>query len=393
MAELLGSQSVNRIEAPWYARAGVGLDSASVGADKVCLLDDGELDLPTPSCVIEATRVALALGKTRYDDLKGLCSLRAQICLNLSRYESVEVSTDEVLIANGSSQAIFQLFQCVLSSGDRVLVPSPAWQSYEQGVRSAGGIAVRYACAGSDPDLEELHALVRGGAKMLVINSPHNPTGTVLSRRFMEGVVALAAEHDLILLSDEAYHGLTYQGVESVSARSVRGPSEARIITSRTFSKAYSMAGYRVGYIYGPRDLIDRASSLQAHVSDHVCTFSQYGALAAAQLPASFLSDRSSIVEDRMGVAYEAISSVFPCAMPQGGFYLFPDVRGVLGEQWRSSASIARALKAHCGISVLPGESFGSPGHLRISVALSGRVLIARAMQSMTRYLEGKSSS
>lgn len=349
-------------------------------------LNDGELDLSPPSTVIEATQDALAAGKTRYDEVKGLRSLREKICEKLWRDDGISANPDEILVTNGSSQAIFEIFQCYISPGDRVLIPTPAWPTYEQGIRIAGGVPVGYPCFNPDLDIDLMRRLTGSGAKMIIVNSPHNPTGTVLSRATIEGLIALADERDMLVLSDEAYDGLLHNTVERVSALMVGVAERSRILTTRSFSKSYSMTGFRIGYFHASRNIVDRCAMLHEHLSDNVCTFAQFGADAAMGLSPQFVAERAAILQQRLETAYELISPILPCSKPSGGFYLFPDLRPVMGGRWNTAPEFVSSLLRDAGIATLPGEAFGCPGFFRISIAAVNGDGISSAMKRLIHF-------
>jgi aspartate aminotransferase len=378
---------IAQLKPSWGVEFANSLLAAKDAHEDLCSLNDGEFDLSPPQAVIDATREALARGKTRYDEVKGLRSLREGICAKLRRDDGIAADPDEILVTNGSSQVIFEIFQCYLSPGDRVLIPMPAWPTYEQGIRLAGGIPVGYPCLHPELDLDHLRRLAEGGAKMLVINSPHNPTGIVLSRNTMERLVALAAEFDMLILSDEAYDGLLHHSVERVNTRSVGDAEGARILTTRSFSKCYSMTGFRIGYLHASREIVDRCAALHAHLSDNVCTFAQFGAAAALELPDEFVVDRASILQARLETAYELISPVLPCPSPRGGFYLFPDLAPVLGRRWVDAPEFVVSLLQETGVATLPGDAFGCSDHFRISVAAVSRERTAHAMGRILDFI------
>lgn len=352
---------------------GIAFSNVLLGAKSdhgnIIPMHDGEFDLPPHPTVIAATRKALRDGKTRYDDVKGLGVLRERICDKLFQDDGVLASPNEILVTNGSSQVIYEIFQTYISPGDRVLLPCPAWPTYEQGVRLAGGTVVNYPCLDSDVDLDKLRQLFKTGVKIFVLNNPHNPTGTVFSRAVIERLIELASEFDAWMMVDEAYDGLIHSDVERVNPIRLLGGHGSRILTTRSFSKSYSMTGFRIGFLYAPAPVVALCAILHEHLTDNVCTFGQHGALAALQLKKSFVNERAAVLEARMDVAFSRVSNILPCSNPKGGFYLFPNLRPILGGRWADSRQFADALLLEEGIATLPGHAFGSPDHLRISVA------------------------
>lgn len=360
--------------------------SARVHHQSFFPMHDGELDLPPDPSVIAATQRALSDGKTRYDQVKGLSLLREGICEKLAREDGVAADPDEILVGNGSSQIIFEVFQTCVSPGDRVLIPCPSWPTYDQAIRLAGGTPVSYPCLDADIDLDLISRLADDGVKILVINSPHNPTGTVLSRRTIESLISLADEHDMLVLSDEAYDGLTDDEVERVNPIMISGTHKARILTTRSFSKVYSMTGFRIGYLYASRETVDRCAMLQAHLSDNVCTFAQFGALAALRLPDEFINVRATMLQKRLETVHSVVSRILPCAKPRGGFYLFPSIEPVLNNGWETADHFVESLLQREGVAALPGDAFGLGNHIRLSVAALDERALFQAMEKFSDF-------
>jgi aspartate aminotransferase len=351
----------------------------------IIAMHDGELDLETPPSIVEATCKALADGRTRYDDLAGLWPLREALCAQLAAEQGIAASPENILVTNGSSQAIFEVFQCLVEPGDEVLLPTPAWPTYGEGVKMAGGTPVGYLFSGRSLDLESLWRAVGPRTKMIVINTPHNPTGSVLSRDELAAVLDIAVKHDLIVLCDEAYDAFVYGGARHVSLAAIAGEQAERVLTTRSFSKTYSMTGFRVGYLLAHRRFIERCATLHAHLSDNVCTFAQHGALAALALPPGEVAGRVRTLEERCLLAFTTISRLLPCTRPAGGFYVFAAIAPAPDDG--GSGDFARRLLQATGLAVLPGNVFGQPGFVRFSFAATPPRAIETAASRLATFL------
>ena len=379
---------ISQLKPPWSVAQTKELLAVQNTGKDIYWLNDGELDLPVPQAIIDATHEALANGKTRYDDVKGLLKLRERICAKLWQCDGIAADPDEILITNGSSQAIFEIFQCYVSPGDMVLVPVPGWPTYEQSIRIAGGIPVGYSCLDPELDIDYLRCMAVQGARLLIINSPHNPTGIVLSRCTIENLIELAAEFDMLILADEAYDTLLHDRVERVTTKSVSGVEHPRILTTRSFSKCYSMTGYRIGYLHAQREVINRCATLHAHISDNVCTFAQFGAAAALVLPHQLITNRAAVVQKRLETAYTLISPILPCPRPRGGFYLFPSLMPLHKQQSSDAQEFIVHLFQQTGVACVPGDAFGCPGHFRISIAAVDCERISQSIPKIIDFIQ-----
>ncbi|MDA0574077.1 pyridoxal phosphate-dependent aminotransferase [Burkholderia gladioli] len=352
------------------------------------LMHDGEPDFPVPPAIIEATRRALAAGRTGYDALTGVTALRERICLTLREADGLDLSPDNVLVSNGSSQAIFQILLAYVNPGDHVLVPAPAWPSYLAGIRLAGGIPVTYPCLDAELDLDRLDTLAtKSRAKLVIVNSPHNPTGVVLPDSVLLGIHALAEKHDMLIISDEAYEAFVFGRARPTNFQALVGSCGQRILSTRSFSKTYAMTGFRIGYLYAERAHVARCAAIQCHVSDNACTFAQYGALAALDTPAAQHRRHAALIEQRIHSVYSGIREWLPCPVPEGGFYVFPSLASVLTSQWRDAPTFVSELFQATGVRAVPGEAFGLPGHMRLSIAATDAPRIEAATKRIIDFI------
>ncbi len=267
---------------------------------------------------------------------------------------------------------------------DEVIIPSPCWVSFGEQVKLAGARPVFVATRGHQLDVAAVAQAVGPRTRAVLINSPHNPTGAVYPPETIDDLVRLVVKKDLILVSDEAYHGLVYDGRPQNSVfdwEAVR----SRVIVTRSFSKEYAMTGFRVGYAVAPAAVVAAMTALQGHMCGNVCTFAQHGALAALGAGADCTTDRLREMEKKRDLAHRLAAGLFDCVRPGGAFYLFPDVSRRLGA-FASSAELAAHLLREAGVAVVPGEAFGAAGHLRISYAVPGE-LLAEGFERMEKAL------
>ena len=328
----------------------------------------GEPQFDTPAAVIDATQDALAAQKTRYSPANGLSELRAQLATQFDGWD-----TDNVLITNGSKQALYMIFQAICDSGDEVIIPVPFWVSFVEQIKLAGGRPVPVASRNHQLDVDAIKKAVTPRTKAILINSPNNPSGAVYPMNDLQNIARLADEHNLFVVADEAYKEFVYDGNVHTSIFDIEGARE-RLIVTRSFSKSYSMTGFRIGYVAAPADIIAALSKIQSHLTGNVCTFAQYGALAALQLDQDSLAARRSELQQKRDTAFQRVSKLFDCIQPQGAFYLFPDVSTVLNND-KTAKDLAWRLLKEAGVAVVAGEAFGMAKHLRISFAVSDKNL------------------
>jgi aspartate aminotransferase len=331
---------------------------------KIVDLAVGEPQFDTPAPVIDATKNALDAQKTRYGPVNGLSELRKQLAAQFSGYD-----IDNILITNGSKQALFMIFQVICDPADEVIIPTPYWVSFIEQVKLAGGKPVPVATKDYRLNCEAIERAVTPRTKAILINSPNNPSGAVYPIADLQKISRLAEDHNLFVVADEAYNAFVYDGNVHASLFDIE-PVRNRVIVTRSFSKSYSMTGFRIGYIAAPGQIIAALSKIQSHLSGNVCTFAQYGALAALSLDDHLLSDRQAELQQKRDIAYQTVSTLFDCIKPQGAFYLFPNVSAVLKKNETSQALAERILK-QAGVAVVAGEAFGMARHLRISFAVS----------------------
>lgn len=356
------SARVQTIEGSRTARFIPLMDELRRQGRQVISLAIGEPEFDTPQPVIEATQRALDRQQTRYSDIPGLAALRTALAGRL-----VDCRPENVVIFNGSKQALYTIFQTICDPGDEVVIPVPCWVSFSAQVTLAGGRPVFVPTRDHQLDTEAMAAAVGARTRAILINSPNNPTGAVYPRAALAAIADLAVSRDLFLVADEAYDFFVYDGEAPVSLFDIPAVRD-RLIVTRSFSKHFAMTGFRVGYAVAPEAVAGAMVRLHSHLTGNVCTFAQHGALAALDMDDVLLRRRRQELEQKRNLALDLVDGLFPCVRPQGAFYLFPDVSGHLRPGETSGDFAARLLET-TGVAMVPGEDFGMDGHLRICFA------------------------
>ncbi|ARJ06223.1 aminotransferase [Cnuibacter physcomitrellae] len=348
----------------------------------------GEPDFPTPPHIVEAAAEAVHDPKNhRYTPAAGLPELREAIAAKTLRDSGLEVSPAQIIVTNGGKQAVYQSFATLLDPGDEVLVPTPYWTTYPEAIRLAGGVPVD-VFAGADQGylvtVEQLEAARTERTKVLLFVSPSNPTGAVYSPEQTAEIGAWAEEHGLWVITDEIYQNLVYDGVRAVSIVEAVPALADRTILVNGVAKTYAMTGWRVGWMVGPADAIKGAANLQSHLSSNVSNVSQRAAIAALNGPQDTVETMRQTYarrRDEIVAGLNAIDGVVT-PTPQGAFYVYPDVSGLLGRTWggvtpTTSLELADLILDQAEVAAVPGEAFGPSGFLRFSYALSDENLAA----------------
>jgi len=329
----------------------------------------GEPPYDTPTDVIAATKQALDQGKTKYGPVAGLQELKSRLA---QQFEGCDEKN--IIIANGSKQCLYAMFQAIIDPSDEVIIPRPYWVSFPQQVKLAGGRPIFVDTLNHQLDIDKIEQAISPKTRAILVNSPNNPTGAVYPVHDLEKIAMLALKHNLYVISDEAYSSYIYDGLQPESMFKFN-EIRRQLIVTRSFSKGFNMTGFRVGYILAAADVIKALNKLQSHVTGNVCTFAQYGALAALGMDKNDIAPWRLDLEQKRDYAYSKINGLFDCIKPQGAFYLFPDVSHHL-DDGMTAADLARQLLEETGVAVVPGEEFGMPGHLRISYAVSEDKLV-----------------
>ncbi|MFC1417206.1 pyridoxal phosphate-dependent aminotransferase [Streptacidiphilus cavernicola] len=347
----------------------------------------GEPDFPTPGYIVEAAVAACRDPKNhRYTPAGGLPELKAAIAAKTLRDSGWAVEASQVLVTNGGKQAIYEAFAAILDPGDEVIVPAPYWTTYPESIQLSGGVPVVVVAdetTGYKVSVEQLEAARTENTKVLLFVSPSNPTGAVYSRAEVEAVGRWAAEHGLWVLTDEIYEHLVYGDAEFVSLPVAVPELAGKCIVVNGVAKTYAMTGWRVGWVIGPQDVIKAATNLQSHATSNVSNVAQVAALAAVSGDLTAV-DEMRVAFDRRRKTIVRMLNEIPgvvCPEPEGAFYAYPSVKGVLGKELRgqrpsTSAELASLILDEVEVAVVPGEAFGTPGYLRLSYALGDEDLV-----------------
>ena len=339
----------------------------------ICSLSAGEPDFETPDFIIEAAQKALRDGITRYGPAAGDPELRAAIADKLTRENGIPTTSAQVLITNGGKQAIYNLFQVLLNPGDEVLIPAPYWLSYPDMAALAGATSRLIPSQAKDGfrlDLDQLKQSISACSKLLILNSPGNPTGRVMARSEMEQIVELMHRHpQLLLMSDEIYEYLLAEGQTHCSFASLDESLADRCFTVNGFAKGWAMTGWRLGYLAGHEAVIKAAAALQSQSTSNVCSFAQRGALAALQGSRQCVESMAASYNRRRRLLSEGLQAINGITLwdPQGAFYAFPQ----LPEGISDSMEFCRRALEEQGLAVVPGAAFGDDRCIRMSCAVS----------------------
>jgi len=356
------SKRVQSIEGSKTARFIPLLEQMRQAGRSVISLAIGEPAADTPPAVIDATVKALQQQKTRYSEMPGIRALRDALA---GRFENCR--PENIVVFNGSKQALYAAFQTLCNPGDQVIIPLPCWVSFPEQVRLAGGEPVFVPTVDHQLDVAAIRSAVNERTRAILINSPNNPTGAVYPRRDLERIARLAAENDLYIVADEAYSFFVYDNLPYASVYDLEAVRD-RLIVTRSFSKHYAMTGFRVGYAVAPKQTAAAMVRLHSHLTGNVCTFAQYGALAALGMDEQLLARGRADLQKKRDLAFDRMQELSPCIRPQGAFYLFPDISNHLRKNENSGDFAARILET-AGVAVVPGEDFGLDGHVRICFA------------------------
>ena len=354
----------------------------------ICSLSAGEPDFDTPEFIRQAAHEALNKGFTRYGPAAGDPELRAAIADKLTRENGVATAAQEVMITNGGKQAIYNLFQVLLNPGDQVLIPSPYWLSYPEIASLAGADVVTIPSSPADGfqlNLEQLEAAITTKSRLLVLNTPGNPTGRVMSREELLALAELLRRHpQLLVMSDEIYEYLLADGHTHHSLAALAPDLKDRCFTVNGFAKGWAMTGWRLGYLAGHGDVIRAAGALQSQSTSNVCSFAQRGALAAIQGSRQCVTDMAESYNRRRTLLVSGLQAMegITLVAPEGAFYAFPQLPGHIAD---SMEFCRRALETE-GLAVVPGAAFGEPRCIRLSCAVS-RETISDGLDRLTRLL------
>lgn len=357
---------------------------ASSGLD-VCSFSAGEPDFDTPTHIKVAAQRALDEGKTKYGPGLGEPRLRELIAHKLRTENQLNYTAENIMVTNGGKHSLFNLMMALVEPGDEVIIPAPYWLSYPEMVTLAGGTPVIVATDGSCKiTAAQLRQAVTPKTKLFVLNSPSNPTGRVYTPSEVQALASVVIDMDLTVVSDEIYEKILYDDAVHQSIGSINGDVLSRTVISSGFAKAYSMTGWRVGYLAAPLDLIKAASKVQDHSTSNVCTFAQYGAIAALEGDQSCVEAMRFAFAQRRQVMLDRLNTLpgLTCPKPEGAFYLFPNIQ----KTGMNSLDFCNALLEEQQVAVIPGIAFGTDSHIRLSYA-TDLTTIEKGMDRLEKFI------
>lgn len=347
----------------------------------------GEPDFPTSDHIVEvAVKAASIPANHRYSPAKGQPALREAIAAKTFADSGVKVDPNNVLVTNGGKQAVFQSFAALVDEGDEVLLPAPYWTTYPEAIRLAGGVPVE-VFAGADQEykvtVEQLEAARTDRTKVLLFCSPSNPTGALYSKEQTRAIGEWALEHGVWIITDEIYEHLVYDGLDnSYILREVPELANQTLVLNGV-AKTYAMTGWRVGWMYGPSDIIKAATNMQSHLTSNVANVCQAAALEALTGDQSSVAEFREAFDRRRKLIVAELRKVngFEVPNPQGAFYAYPSVEKVLGREIAgrtptTSSELAEIILEEAEVAVVPGEAFGPSGFLRLSYAMADEDIV-----------------
>jgi aspartate aminotransferase len=340
-------------------------------------LGGGDPDFPTPTHICQAAADAMFRGETHYVASAGIPELRRAIARKLQAENRIPVTPDEIIVTPGGKAALFVSILALVGPGDDVLMFDPGWVSYEPMVLMAGARCLHVPLLPEENyriTREAIEAVLTPQTRLMIVNSPNNPTGRVLTREEADAIVTVAQEHDIVVISDEIYEKIIYDGREHLSLAAFPGMAE-RTLTVNGFSKAYAMTGWRLGYVAGPAPLIRQIMKVHSHSATCATSFAQWGGVAALEGPQDVIDAMVAAWDRRRRFVTERLNAIpgFRCPLPEGAFYAFPDVSGT----GLSGQEVAQKLIEEAYVGVTPGDAFGASGSgcIRLSFATADELL------------------
>lgn len=358
-------------------------------------LGAGEPDFNTPQNILDAAIDSMNKGFTKYTPSGGLPALKDAIIDKLKRDNNLSYNRNEVIVGIGAKHILYTLFQVILNEGDEVIIPIPYWVSYPEQVKLAGGVPV-YVESTREQNYkitaEQLRNAVTDKTKAVVINSPSNPSGMVYSKEELEEIAKVALEKDLLIVSDEIYEKLLYNGITHFSIAEISEEIKARTIVVNGVAKSHSMTGWRIGYAAGDASIIKSMTDLASHSTSNPTTTSQYAAIEAYNGPQDSVEEMRKAFESRLEIIYPKLNAIpgFQVIKPQGAFYLLPDVSEAAEKTgYNSVDEFATALLTEANVAVIPGSGFGVPNVIRLSYATSLE-LLEEAVSRIENFVKSK---
>ena len=357
-------------------------------------LSTGEPDFTTPQNIVEAAIKSATSGKASYyTPVTGLPELKQAIVKHVKKDTGRDILESQVAVTVGAKMGLYETFQALLNPGDEVLIAAPFWVSYEEQIKLAGGSVVKIMPQAADlkTNPQELSQHKTDKTKILVLNSPQNPAGIVYNRDELEAIAQWAVDNHVILLSDEIYGKLTYNGATFTSVMEFSDEIVKNTILIDGISKAYAMTGWRIGYVVAQPEIIAKIAAIQGHMTSNPAAIAQFAAIEALNGPQDTVEVMRQAFESRLNKTFDEVSKVPGFSFtnkPTGAFYLFPNVTGAMQKKgYKTSVDFAMALLKEAHVAVVAGEAFGMPGHIRMSYATS-QELLDKAVQRISEFMQ-----
>lgn len=364
-----------------------GIDVIGLGA--------GEPDFNTPKNILDAATKSMEQGFTKYTPAGGLPALKQAIIAKLQRDNELTYKANEVIVGVGAKHVLYTLFQVILNEGDEVIIPIPYWVSYPEQVKLAGGVPV-YVEGTSEQQYkitaQQLATAITEKTKAVIINSPSNPSGMVYSPEELKALAEVAEKHDILIVSDEIYEKLLYNGNKHFSIAQISPAIKARTIVINGLAKSHSMTGWRIGYAAGDADIINAMTDLASHSTSNATTTAQYAAIEAYNGPQDAVEEMRQAFEERLEKIYPQIAAIpgFKLLKPEGAFYLLPDVAEAMEKTGYDNVdAFAEALLTEANVAVIPGSGFGTNTTIRLSYAIAYD-LLEEAVRRMDKFVKSK---
>ncbi|PHP28807.1 pyridoxal phosphate-dependent aminotransferase [Limimaricola cinnabarinus] len=394
------SDTLSRVQpSPTIAMTNKAAELKAEGRD-IIGLSAGEPDFDTPAHIAEAGRRAIAEGRTRYTAVDGIPELKRAIRAKFARDNDLDYAPSEISVGTGGKQVLYNALMATLNPGDEVIIPAPYWVSYPDMVRLAGGTPVTVAC-GLDTGFKitpaQLEAAITPATKWFVFNSPSNPTGAGYGWEELAALARVLLRHPHVwVLTDDMYEHLTFGDFRFCTPAQVEPALKPRTLTVNGVSKAYAMTGWRIGYAAGPEPLIRAMAKVQSQSTSNPSSISQWAAVEALDGPQDFIADNNAIFARRRDLVVEGLNACpgVTCPVPDGAFYVYPDISGCIGKTSAGGTAIATdedfatALLEEEGVAVVFGAAFGLSPNFRVSYATSDAML-SEACVRIRRFCEG----
>jgi aspartate aminotransferase len=351
-----------------------GLDVISFGA--------GEPDFDTPAHIKEAAKRALDAGATKYTLVEGTPALRGAVAKWLGRAHGLKIEPNEIIVSAGAKQSLFNAIHAIVDEGDEVIIPTPAWGSYNEIVKMAGGRPVTVPGSAENNfvvKIEDIEKAISSRTKAILYSSPCNPTGAMLDEKTLRAIVALAIKHDFWVITDDIYRTLIYGDARFFQPATISPEARARTVIIDGVSKAFAMTGWRIGFTCAPRALVEAMGTLQGQSTTNAAAVCQAAAMAAIEGPTDELEIMRVEFDRRRKAMVKALREIkhVTCVEPQGAFYAFPDLTAFVGRKTpegkliENDAQLCEYLIEAARVAVVPGSAFGAPGYARLSYATS----------------------